>query len=137
MSQVPAQPPAYVRTEFDPASPIDPKCPLCWDNGMLAGGRVLDEGEVFFLYVFETEGGRLKDCFIAPKQHHPDMTSLPPSWGEEFGRSYALLRSTFGIGQHNGYWNEGYTAGQRIMGHWHVRIDEVAEGLPASGMGLA
>lgn len=132
MSQSPA---AYQRQIF---SPTAPKCPLCWDNGMLKGGRVLAEGDVFFIYVFETEDGKLKDCFIAPKHHHPDMTTLPPTWGEEFGKLYALLLTEFKIQEHNGYWNEGYASGQRILGHWHVRIDAAPEiGSPAYGMGLA
>ena len=137
MSLVPAEPAVYVRQTFDPTSPVNPKCPLCWDNGKLEGGRVLAEGEVFFIYIFE-EDGSLKDCFIAPKHHHPDMTTLPPIWGEEFGKFYALLLTEFNIPAHNGYWNQGYASGQRIMGHWHVRIDEApAPGSPAFGMGLA
>jgi hypothetical protein len=137
MSHAPEQP-AYVRPVFDPTHPTDSKCPLCWDNGLLKGGEVLAEGELFFVYVFVNEDGSLKDCFIAPKQHHPDMTTLPPIWGEEFGKFYSQLRDAFGMQQHNGYWNEGFAAGQRIMGHWHVRIDAApAEGMPAYGMGLA
>lgn len=136
MSSAPEQP--YVRPTFDPSHPVQPGCPLCWDNYLLKGGKVLAEGEVFFVYVFETEDGRLKDCFIAPKEHHPDMTTLPPTWGMEFGTFYALLRDTYGVEQHNGYWNEGFGAGQRILGHWHVRIDEAPNpGSPAYGMGLA
>jgi hypothetical protein len=137
MSQVPEQP-VYVRPIFDPNHPIDSKCPLCWDNGLLEGGMVLAEGEVFFVYAFVDEDGNLKDCFIAPKQHHPDMTTLPPTWGEEFGRFYARLRDTFGVQQHNGYWNEGFAAGQRIFGHWHVKLDEAPQfGSRAYGKGLA
>lgn len=136
MSHVPAQP--YVRPTFDPTNPVKHDCPLCWENGLLKGGKVLAEGEVFFVYIFENEDGRLKDCFIAPKQHHPDMITLPPTWGEEFGTFYALLRDTYGVQAHNGYWNEGFGAGQRIIGHWHVRIDEAPEkGSPAYGKGLA
>lgn len=129
---------AYVRETYDATSKVKPGCPLCWDNGLLKGGKVLAEGEMFFVYVFETEDGTLKDCFITPKEHHPDMTTLPPTWGEEFGKFYALLRDTYGVQAHNGYWNEGYAAGQRILGHWHVRIDTAPdEGTPAYGMGLA
>lgn len=136
MSHAPAQP--YVRTAFDPAQPVEPGCPLCWDNNLLTGGRPLAEGAVFFIYVFETEDGQLKDGFIAPKEHHPDMTSLPPTWGMEFAAFYAKLRDTYGVQQHNGYWNEGFAAGQRVPGHWHVRIDEAPEeGSPAYGKGLA
>jgi len=128
----------YVRPIFDPVNPVMQQCPLCWDNRLLEGGTVLVEGEVFFVYVFEAEDGRLKDCFIAPKEHHPDMTTLPPTWGKEFSEFYALLRDTYGISQHNGYWNEGFGAGQRILGHWHVRIDEApAERTASYGMGLA
>src|ERR1044071_7254925 len=100
MSNIPAT--SYVRATYDPASPTEPTCPLCWDNGLLRGGRVLAEGEVFFVYVFETEDGQLRDCFIAPKRHHPDMTTLPSTWGGEFGSFYGLLRDTYGINEHNG-----------------------------------
>lgn len=136
MSHVPAMP--YVRATYDPTSPVKPECPLCRDNGLLKGGKVLAEGGVFFVYVFETEDGSLKDCFIAPKHHHPDMTTLPDTWGKEFGEFYALLRDTYSVQEHNGYWNEGFAAGQRILGHWHVRVDEAPQmGTPAYGKGLA
>lgn len=128
----------YIRPVFDESRPIKPGCPLCWDNGLLKGGYVLAESEFLFVYVFVSDDGTLTDNFIAPKEHHPDMTTLPAIWGVEFGRCYAQLRDAFNIEQHAGYWNEGFAAGQRVPGHWHVRIDEApAENAPSYGMGLS
>lgn len=130
--------PAYKRSVFDPTSPVNPDCPLCWANGRLEGGTVLAEGDVFFVYVFTHDDGTLEDGYVAPKQHHPDPAALPENWGKEFWKFFALLRDTFGIQEHNGYWNEGFAAGQRVFDHWHVRIDAAPKpGTPAYGMGLA
>lgn len=129
---------AYVRRRFDLANPVEPGCPLCWANNLLKGGRVLFEGGTFYVYVSEAEDGTLTKCFIAPKKHYPSMAGLPPTWGEEFGELYGLLLRTYSIQSHNGYWNEGYAAGQRVEGHWHVHIVEApSEGTPAYGKGLA
>ena len=113
----------------------NPSCPLCWENDKLKGGRVLGEGEEFFVYVFENEDGSLKYALICTKRHHQNMTTLSPSWGQEFGRHYALILKLLGGLPHNGYWNEGETAGQRILGHWHVRIEPRFEGQLSSGKG--
>jgi diadenosine tetraphosphate (Ap4A) HIT family hydrolase len=115
----------------------DPKCPLCWANGKLAGGRVLAETSDMFAYVFTDEAGGLKYALIIPKEHHADMASLPSYWGDEFGVLYTAVLSLMSDQQpHNGYWNAGYAAGQRVMGHWHVRVEPRQAGQPASDMGL-
>jgi diadenosine tetraphosphate (Ap4A) HIT family hydrolase len=112
-------------------------CPLCWANGKLAGGRVLEETEALFAYVFTDEADSLKYALIVPKEHHHSMVTLPPLWGFEFGQLYTAALNLMGDQQpHNGYWNAGYTAGQRVMGHWHVRVEPRRPGQPASDMGL-
>jgi hypothetical protein len=116
---------------------VDPSCPLCWKNGKLAGGRVLAETDALFAYAFFNDGGGLKYALIVPKEHYDDMTTLPAYWGDEFGPLYVVVLSRMPDGQpHNGYWNVGYTAGQRVMGHWHVRIEPRNADEPASDMGL-
>lgn len=118
------------------SAPINTDCSLCWANGKLAGGRVLAEGEQLFAYVFEREDGTLKYALIATKEHHADMRNLTPSWGIEFGAFYGHVLGLLDGKPHNGYWNDGQVAGQRIMGHWHVRVEPRQEGQPSSGMGL-
>lgn len=56
MSPLPAQ--FYVRPLFSPNQSVIPGRPIYWDNGSPKGGKVLAEGELFFVYVFETEDGR-------------------------------------------------------------------------------
>jgi hypothetical protein len=137
MSRIPAQP--YVKPmTFDADSPIKPGCPLCKSNGLLKGGKVLWETELLYVYVFENEAGGLKDCFITPRRHYASITSLPPAWGPELASLYGKLIEKYSIQAHNGYWNEGFAAGQRILGHWHLKIDVApAEGTYAYGKGIA
>ncbi|HSX01293.1 MAG TPA: hypothetical protein VLF67_03545 [Candidatus Saccharimonas sp.] len=117
-------------------APTQSPCPLCWANGLLQGGRVLGEGDVMYAYGFSDEAGTLKYALLVPKDHHPTPVTLPDGWGAEFGRLYAVVLEALKGAPHNGYWNEGYTAGQRVLGHWHVRVEPRFDGQPASSMGL-
>jgi hypothetical protein len=80
MSQVPEQP-VYVRPIFDPNHPIDSKCPLCWDNGLLEGGMVLAEGEVFFVYAFVDEDGKPEGLLHCPEAAPPRHDNLAANLG--------------------------------------------------------
>jgi hypothetical protein len=103
---------------------------------MLQGGRVASEGDSLYLYVFSNEDGSLKYALIVTKEHHANPTTIPGNWGAEFGEFYGLVLALLNGRPHNGYWNEGYEAGQRIMGHWHIRIEPRFAGQPATDMGL-
>jgi hypothetical protein len=118
-------------------APTNPSCPLCWANGKLAGGSIEGEGDDLFVYIFKNEDGTLRYALIAAKEHHADMTTLSSGWGDEFGTFYGLVTGLLNGRPHNGYWNEGFTAGQRVMGHWHVRVEPRFDDQPSSGMGLA
>lgn len=113
-------------------------CPLCWDNNRLKGGKVVGETEQLYAYAFSDEKGDLKYALINPKDHHADMRTLRHAWGKEFAQLYVSVLSLMPEDQpHNGYWNQGEVAGQRVLGHWHVRIEPRFPDRPSSGMGPA
>ena len=114
-----------------------PSCPLCWENGLLKGGKVVGETDQLYAYVFTDDEGVTLYALINPKGHHADMRTLSPLWGAEFGELYSQVLTLMPDAQpHNGYWNKGYVAGQRIMEHWHVRIEPRFPDRPSSNMGL-
>ena len=110
----------------------------------MLGNQLLDEsglvlGQTNNLYAFYQKGDEDSvDCFIAPKQHHPSVTSLPPTWGQEFSELYEIVCEELGLEEHNGYFNEGCAAGQTIPGHLHIKLTPAPKwGAPSYGMGLA
>ncbi len=117
---------------------LNPDCHLCWDNNQLRGGKVAASCSLFYLYCFGDEAGGIAYGLIAPKHHHASMLTMPDNWGKEFGEMFSVMRLLLRCEgkEFSPYWNDGKTAGQTVMGHWHVRIEPRLDGQPASGMGF-
>lgn len=104
---------------------------------MLKGGEVVGETVQLYAYAFRTDEGSLHYALIVPREHHVDMRGLAPEWGAEMAELYDRILALMPDDQpHNGYWNVGYAAGQRILNHWHIRIEPRFPGRPSSDMGL-
>lgn len=126
--------------------PSKPGCPLCYLNGLLEGGEVLDVGEFWYCYIFRDKQGNVIKAMINPIGHIADVSALisDGSW-EFFAMWDHIKKDVIPLSDFNLYSNqgglgsptEGRVAGALITDHLHVNVTPRAAGQPSSDMGLA
>jgi diadenosine tetraphosphate (Ap4A) HIT family hydrolase len=111
------------------------KCPFCVENGAV---NILAENDKAYLTRVVTNSTVVPGCYlIIPKEHVESVLGLPDDWHRYYKDLLGVISEEVS-GHHNGSYNDGASAGQRVahVHFWVINRNERAD-QKSHGLGLA